>query len=396
MSTRGSSTNRTSRGASPGSTNEQSQLDDAMRRADELLVTSLKLDERRRNRRRIILLSLGGLAMLGIVCALVLAFGVESQKGAQLADEGWKLWQAGQFNEATEKFEEAVKLDPKNVNAYNGLGWAQFNTGKYDEAETSFKKTLELTPKFPAALNGLGQLYFAKRKYGQAEKYLLQAAPQAPAAWYGLAKLYLLQGKYDEAAKWAKKAVASGESDESAKELLQAAKDKKLSDDLRSQIEPPEINAESTKLAQAWQLMNQGRRDEAKAIFDAALAKAPQDPAALNGLGWFYLLGGDLDRAKPLLEKAIAADPQQAAGAINGLARVLKAEGDDAGAIKLWEQMLKKFPGPNAATAGLADAYLEKDDFKKAIPLLEQLLKAEPNDQEIKAKLERARKGGEK
>jgi tetratricopeptide (TPR) repeat protein len=395
MSTRNSSTNRTAGAASIGSPNEQSRLDDAMRRADELLVASLKLDERRRNRRRITLLLLGGLAMLGIVCALVLAFGVESHKGAQLADEGWKLWQAGQFDDAMDKFEEAVKLDPKNVNAYNGLGWSQFNTGKYDDAETSFKKTLELAPKFPAALNGLGQLYFAERKYDRAETYLLQAAPQASAAWYGLAKLYLLQNKFGEAAKWAKKVVASGEADEAAKQILQAAKDKKLSDELRSQIEPPEINADATKLAQAWQLMNQGRRDEAKVIFDAALAKAPHEAAAINGLGWFYLLGGDLDQAKPLFEKAIAADPQ-AAGAMNGLARVLKARGDDAGAIELWEQMLKKFPGPNAATAGLAEAYLEKEDFKKAVPLLEQLLKAEPNDQETKAKLELARKGGDK
>ncbi|HEV3415553.1 MAG TPA: tetratricopeptide repeat protein, partial [Pirellulales bacterium] len=88
-------------------------------------------------------------------------------------------------------------------------------------------------------------------------------------------------------------------------------------------------------------------------------------------------------------------DPH-AAGAINGLARVLKAQGDDAGAIKLWEQMLEKFPGPNAATSGLADAYFEKGEFKKAVPLLEQLLKASPNDQEIRDKLEQARKGSNK
>jgi tetratricopeptide (TPR) repeat protein len=252
-----------------------------------------------------------------------------------------------------------------------------------------------LAPKFPAALNGLGQLYFLQRKYDQARKYLLQAAPQSSAAWYGLAKLYLLEGKFDDGAKWARKVVASPDVDDLAKQMLQAAKDKKLSDDLRSQIEPPELNAGSNQLAQAWQLMNQGRRDEAKAIFDALLAKAPGDASALNGMGWFHLIGGDVDQAKPLFEKAIAADPQ-AAGAINGLARVLKAQGDDAGAIKLWQQMLEEFPGPNAATSGLADAYLEKGEFRKAVPLLEQLLKATPDDQEIKDKLEQARKGSDK
>jgi hypothetical protein len=54
--------------------NEQARLDDAMRRADDLLVASLKTDERRRHRRRITLLSLGGLAMLAIVSAMLIAF----------------------------------------------------------------------------------------------------------------------------------------------------------------------------------------------------------------------------------------------------------------------------------------------------------------------------------
>ena len=370
---------------------EQTRLEDAMRRADELLVTSLKSDERRRYRRRIILFSIGGLAMFGVACAILLAVTTESDKGAKLADEGWNLWQAQKFDEVRDKFAEAVKLDPKNVKAFNGLGWSQFNTGKYDEAEKSFQKTLELAPKYPAALNGLGQLYLLQRKYDRAQKFLLQAAPQSSAAWYGLARVYLLQGKFDDAAKWANKLVASGEADETAKQMLAAAKAKKLSDELRSQIEPPEVSAESTKLQHAWQLMNQGRRDEAKTIFDALLRESPKDSAVLNGAGWYYLIGGDMDQAKPLFEKSIAADPN-AAGAINGLARVLKAQGDDAGAIKLWEDMLKKFPGPNAATAGLADAYFEKGEFKKAVPLLEQLLKAEPGDEELKSKLEQARK----
>jgi tetratricopeptide (TPR) repeat protein len=201
-----------------------------------------------------------------------------------------------------------------------------------------------------------------------------------------------LQKKFDAAEKWAKKGVASGEADDAAKRILQAAKDKQLSDEPRSLIEPTRADAESAKIAQAWQLMNQGQRDEAKTILDACLAKAPKDAAALNALGWYHLIGGDLDSAKPFFEKSIAADPQSA-GAMNGLARVLKAQGDDAGAIKLWEEMVKKFPGPNAGTAGLADAYLEKDAFKKAIPLYEELVKAEPDDPQFKAKLEQARKG---
>ena len=156
------------RSAAVTAADEQTRLEDAMRRADELLVTSLKSDECRRYRRRIFLFSIGGLAMFGVACAILLAVTTESDKGAKLADEGWNLWQVQKFDEARDKFTEAVKLDPKNVKAFNGLGWSQFNTGKYNEAEKSFQKTLELAPKFPAALNGLGQLYLLQRKYDRA------------------------------------------------------------------------------------------------------------------------------------------------------------------------------------------------------------------------------------
>src|SRR4051812_12761143 len=48
----------------PAVQDEVSRLDDAINRADDLLVSSLKRDEWRRRRRRWIALSVGGLAML--------------------------------------------------------------------------------------------------------------------------------------------------------------------------------------------------------------------------------------------------------------------------------------------------------------------------------------------
>ena len=78
----------------------------------------------------------------------------------------------------------------------------------------------------------------AQKKYAEAETCLLKAGPRAPAAWYGLAKLYLIQGKFEQTEEWARKIVESGQADEGARMMLQAAKDKKLSDGLRFMIEP--------------------------------------------------------------------------------------------------------------------------------------------------------------
>jgi tRNA A-37 threonylcarbamoyl transferase component Bud32/cytochrome c-type biogenesis protein CcmH/NrfG len=157
----------------------------------------------------------------------------------QLTREGWQLWQARCWADANVKFERAVRLSPGNTNAWNGLGWACFNSGQQARAEKAFQKAVSLDPDYPGALNGLGQLYLVQRKYEQAEKYLLEAAPRAPAAWYGLARLYLIQGKFQQAEPWAQKVVDSGQGDEVARKMLEAAQAKRLSDGLRLMIEPP-------------------------------------------------------------------------------------------------------------------------------------------------------------
>jgi serine/threonine protein kinase/tetratricopeptide (TPR) repeat protein len=161
-----------------------------------------------------------------------------NQNPLQLKAVGWWLWRAHELDKAAAKFNQAIELAPGDADAWNGLGWATFNAGKSQEAEKVFKKAVSLEPGQPGALNGLGQIYLSQGKYDEAEKYLLKAAPQAPAAWFGLARLYLLQGKFAQAEEWAQKVVDSGQGDEIANKMLQAAKDKRLNEGLRIVIEP--------------------------------------------------------------------------------------------------------------------------------------------------------------
>jgi serine/threonine protein kinase len=157
---------------------------------------------------------------------------------SQLTQEGWEFWQERKLAEARVKFQQAVLSDSNNADAWNGLGWTTFNSGDPSNAAQDFQKVLANDPVHPAALNGLGQIYLSEKKYDDAEKYLLKAAPRAPAAWYGLARLYLLEGKYDDAQKWAQQVVDSGQGDQTATQMLQAAKNKQLPDGLRIMIEP--------------------------------------------------------------------------------------------------------------------------------------------------------------
>lgn len=166
---------------------------------------------------------------------------VAAENTAALAKEGWRLWGTGKPAEAAAKFQEAVKLDPRDANAWNGLGWTSFNSGQSEEAEKAFEKVLAIAPDHPAALNGLGQIHLSRREYKKAEPFLKKAADRkATAAWYGLARIYLLQGRYSDAEKYAQMLVDSTQADEVGKQMLAAARARELSKGLRATIEPHE------------------------------------------------------------------------------------------------------------------------------------------------------------
>ena len=243
-----------------GSASEDARLNDAIRRADELLVDSLQREESRRTRRRTLLLLAGGLAMTAavIVCALLVVpairdassdrsapaaatkpTAVDAERARTLSAEGWRLWQQHRPAEAEPKFVEALRIDPTLPHAWNGLGWSRFNQGRSADAIEPFEKAILLEPEHGGAANGLGQVYLAEGKLDAAERHLLTAAAQdASPAFWGLAKLYLLRGDYDRALPWTLLLVRESPGDPDARGLLDAARTRKLDDKLRGKIEP--------------------------------------------------------------------------------------------------------------------------------------------------------------
>jgi Flp pilus assembly protein TadD len=300
---------------------------------------------------------------------------------AELSQQGWQLWKDGHFNEAAAKFSAAVKLNPKDENAWNGLGWARFNSGsKWREAEKAFKQAVALNPTQPGALNGLGQIYLAEKKYDLAETYLLKASPQASAAWYGLARLYLLQGKFEKAEKWAQMVVDSGQGDKVAERMLQAAKEKRLGEGLRFMIEPhpvkaspadkPEVEAARSAfekyqaalktprgsyeslLALADASVGIARFDDAVRLYQTALEMKPNSAEAHTGLGNALVSLGRIDEAIAHYRKALELKPNSAE-AHNGLGKALARLGRMDEAIAHYRKAMEIDPHYAAARKNL-------------------------------------------
>jgi serine/threonine protein kinase/cytochrome c-type biogenesis protein CcmH/NrfG len=278
-----------------------------------------------------VVLILVAIAIVGLLAAIAIPNFVRARQHSQQAaveqwtQQGWQLWRAQEMDKAAAKFQQAIQLAPDNANAWNGLGWVEFNSGKSDDAAKSFQKAVSLEPNHPAALNGLGQIYLSQRKYDEAETFLLKAAPQASAAWYGLARLYLLEGKFDQSEKWAQKLVDSGQADDLARQMLQAAQAKHLDEGLRLRIEPPSTagassgaNLEETVLStvQAWlTLIDDGNYSESWKKASAIVQGAATEQSFANSMETFRrplgaLVSRKLKSAQHMTEMPGAPDGQ--------------------------------------------------------------------------------------
>ena len=234
----------------------------------------------------------------GIAFGLVLLIGnwhAGRSPAAGLTAKAWQAWRAGNPAVARPMFEDAVKVAPGDPDAWNGLGWSCFNSGDPKAGEAAFRKVIELEPDHAAALNGLGQIALARQDYDGAEPFLLKSAGQgASAAWHGLARLYLLRGDFAQAERWARKLVGAGDADGLGQQMLDAARKRRLPDDLRQMIggksavdrdEPANIAdpIEGTRGTMTNGNAGMAGRFRSIAMMEAALGETK------DGNGWLFL-----------------------------------------------------------------------------------------------------------
>ena len=99
------------------------------------------------------------------------------------------------YTDAVRWYEDAVRIDPRNVNASTDLGISYYYTNQADRALTQFRRSLEVDPKHSKTLLNVGiVLAFGKQDLEGAAKAFQQVIEVAPGSVEARAARQALDG----------------------------------------------------------------------------------------------------------------------------------------------------------------------------------------------------------
>lgn len=87
---------------------------------------------------------------------------------------------SGQFDLATQEFQHALDLNPREADALNGIGVSYERASRIQDAEAAFKKAIALRDDDWITYNALGLFYNTEGKYAQAVEQYERAAKLVP------------------------------------------------------------------------------------------------------------------------------------------------------------------------------------------------------------------------
>jgi tetratricopeptide (TPR) repeat protein len=251
---------------------------------------------------------------------------------------GQDYMKKGQYGDAAIEFRNALRLDPRFVDAYYQLAQADLAQSDWTAAYASLEEAIDLDPSRLDARLDRGRLYLAAREFDKAEDeansilkqesnnvaahQLLGAAligeqkqdqalaafskvtelrPNDPSAYVNMALVEISLHRSTDAEQHLKKAVAVDP------KSIQAYTD--LADFYRLQNRTPEAqkvlrdgvanNPDGTSLYVDWasMLASQGSKDDAEALLDKLRKQVPNSADAAMAIGDFYFQRKETDQA---------------------------------------------------------------------------------------------------
>jgi predicted Zn finger-like uncharacterized protein len=319
---------------------------------------------------------------------------------AAYAAKAWVVLERGGASESRDTFEQAIKLDPRNVDALDGEGRLLMNEGRYTEALARFDTALQVDPNSPDTIANDAEAKVALERLADAKQQLVAARerfPKSLAVMLLLAKTEQHLGNNDAAETVLRSALAFADPSRddallpyvamsellSARGRLGEARD--MLDEARKKLRP------SSTLDRAFGDISelQGDYDGAIGHYKTALSKDPHDVLTHFRLGVALRRVRRFDEASAELDQVAAVDKDYPGLSLErGL--LYEESGDVQKAIELFKGALAKAPDDPDLQLRVGSAYVAIGRPDDAMPMLRKVLEQRPTSAEAHHYLGRA------
>ncbi|MCA9800400.1 MAG: tetratricopeptide repeat protein [Cyanobacteria bacterium HKST-UBA02] len=333
----------------------------------------------------------------------------------QILEKAEKAFAEGEYDQARQEYARLKERAPDNILGYLGIGRIDLLQGKNMDALEQLSKAVEIAPHSPDARFELGSTYLALGMLDDAIKHLKIAAdisPQRPEIQYKLASARSLldassvspgasaqdtseaPASPDETSSISiiYRLITSGRLEESVEQAMKAAEAHPDSPNLQYQLgmlykAQGDINQALVHFENALTLnpqhvlaldqiamiyLGQNNYVAAEKVLDSWIALDADDPSAQFGKAWCQIMKGDFARAEKHLTRAVQLDPRNVE-LLNHYGLVLREQGDDGRAMRIFERALDLKPQARSPRLNLAMIYLADDKAMKADNVIDPL-----------------------
>ena len=281
--------------------------------------------------------------------------------------EGTKLYYRQKYSEAVAAFEEALKYNPNNADAWQVLGEIYSSSLKdTDKALDCYNKAIEINPEHVKAWAGLGVVYFSLNDKTKCAESYTRAAQ--------IGEKILAQNPNDVKTLMNLGQVYNGMA------MLKISGGKNAVDYFQKAASIEPTNREIWVLLALSYMSPVRNNDKILECYKKILEFDPNDIFALNSIGVHYaLFRNDTDTALKYCNKALQIDPEFAIGYAS-LGHIYKKMQNFEKAIENYKKATEFAPDNSFNWSFLGDVYSEIKSYWQAVQCYEQALKIAPKD----------------
>lgn len=299
--------------------------------------------------------------------------------------QGVRLHQSGQLNEAGEIYKKILKDDPKNSDALQMLGFIHYQKGEYNPASKLIRQAIEIYPQSSTYYNNLGLVL---RKQGNTTEAIscfknsLELKPNLTEALNNLGLTYQDQGNIDEAVSCFKKALETNPTlPEAYNNLGNVFKEEEKFDEAvfcyqRAIIANPDYFEAEINLGTLYRDID--KLDEALVCFDKALKIQPSYVEAYNYIGNILRYQGRINEAISSFQKGLELAPDFEE-TLNNLGNAMLDISLSNEALLYFQKILELNPNRPQVYAKMGIAYKNLGNYNKAIACYKKAIKIRPD-----------------